>query len=622
LPSYVRTALALSALLLLLGASSAAADPFDVVNGISVPAGNTGVQTQTGKFQHGLPSGCSPAKAAPAVDPGTFNYVDFVEQSVINEPACVTVSITATDPSCWTNGLFSASYVDFFSPGSIQTGYVGDVGAGPSGATPVSYSVVVPPGHFLDTTFHTSSPGTGCPNFDVTWASNRPWSFTHPRILGHPFAGNTLSASDGSWATAPTLTRQWRRCALDGSACADIPGAAGTTYVATPDDVGHSLVLRVTATESGMTSTSDSPATVVGIQLEALNAQSITSSDPTQHGRLLHNLVTSTCGAPKTTPPVADPAHTRFYDVFRRTNQSEATLCTIVSLDATSACTTGGGATSAAYLPAFQPATSTNTNYLADAATNAQPSGKTTNYSFNVPAGASYDIVVSPFDTGATCPAYDLRIGTAAPYLQAPPSIGGTAGEGQTLTIDNGTWTGTPAFSWQWQRCFADGSGCVDVDGATGSTYALTSADVGHGIRARVTAVEGAGSASKVTAARGPVEAAPPIPPPPYAGIALRRRTVLVGRNGIVTLPLACPAEAMLACLGTDTLKLGKRKLGSARFLIFTGTTEKLKVTLSKRDRKLLAKRKKLKATQVVTSRDARNLPVTTRAQLTLKRKG
>jgi hypothetical protein len=622
----VRIALALSALALLgLGMSpAAAADPFDSITGIPVPAGTTGVQMQTGKFQHGAPSVCSPAKAAPAVDPGNFNYVDFVEQSTINEPACVTIAITTSDPACWSNGLFSASYVDFFSPTAIQTGYVGDVGVGPNDPTPVAYSVVVPPGRFLDTTFHTSVAGAGCSSFDVTWTSDRPWNFTHPSILGRPFAGETLTASDGSWPPAPTLTRQWRRCALDGSACADIPGATGTTYVATPDDVGRSLVLRVTATESGMTSTSDSAPTVVGIQLEALSGQSISGAEPTQHGRLLHNLVVSRCRAPKPAPPAVDPSHTRFYDVFTRTNGTDAALCTIVSLDTPTACSTSGGATSAAYLPSFQPGTSASTNYLADAGFNAQPNGRSVSYSFDVPAGTTYDVVVAPFDTGATCPAYDLRIGTTAPVNQSPPSIGGTAMEGQTLTAGDGSWTGSPTFTYQWQRCFGDNSGCGDIPGATDKTFVLTTHHVGDSFRVRVTGTEGAGSASKTSGPRGPIEPAPPPPPvttPAFAGIALKTATVLVGKDGIVHLRLTCPADAMLACLGADTLRLGKQKLGSARFLIFAGKSAKLKVRLSKKIRKRLVKKRTLKATQLVTSRDGRNLPVTTRAKLTLKRK-
>jgi hypothetical protein len=94
-----------------------------------------------------------------------------------------------------------------------------------------------------------------------------------------------------------------------------------------------------------------------------------------------------------------------------------------------------------------------------------------------------------------------------------------------------------------------------------------------------------------------------------------------VGAKGGVTLNLACPAEAMVGCAGTDAIMLGKATLGSKPFAIGPGKTAKLAFTLSKATRKKLAKRKKLSATQVVNSSDVRGLPVRTSAKLTLKAK-
>jgi hypothetical protein len=622
LRSHIRLALAVSTLVLIGAPPAHGSVVFDQVTGVDVPSGSGPlIQTQDGRFQTGSPSACSPAKAAPTVESGTFNMVGFSQFSVINEPACVTVSYSSPANACWSNGLFSASYVGGFDIHNIQTNYVGDVGAPPIDPTAVAYSMVVPAGKTLDTLFYTRVAMQGCSPFDIAWASDRPWSTSRPRITGHPFVGETLTGVDGLWPGVSAVTRQWRRCAADGSACVDIPGATGTTYAPAPDDVGHALVFRNAATEAGMSSTSDSAPGLAGIQFEALNGQSLDGSEPTQNGRLLINLFLgpkpSTCGTQKPTPAVTDAAHTRFYDAYRRTNQSESTICTIASLDTTTACTGTQGLASAAYLPAFQPGTSVQANYLADAGNRALV-GRTASFGFDVPAGAAYDVVVSPLESGATCPAYDLRLGTGAPYPTSPPSVTGSTVDGQALSASNGGWTGAPTFGYQWLRCFADGSGCSDVTGATGNTYPLASGDVGHSYRVRVTGTEGAGSASKTSAASPPVEAKPPAP---YAGIALKRATVGVRPNGVVNLTLSCPAGATLACVGTDTLKLGKQKLGSKSFLIFSGEKAKLKITLSKKHRKLLAKRKKLKATQIVVSHDARRLPITTRAQLTLKKK-
>jgi hypothetical protein len=89
------------------------------------------------------------------------------------------------------------------------------------------------------------------------------------------------------------------------------------------------------------------------------------------------------------------------------------------------------------------------------------------------------------------------HIGTElVPIAVSPPTITGTAQQGQTLTATSGTWTAPDAtFGYQWQRCDAAGANCVDVPGATTSTYAVTAADVGTTLRVVVTATNRFGSA-------------------------------------------------------------------------------------------------------------------------------
>jgi hypothetical protein len=86
----------------------------------------------------------------------------------------------------------------------------------------------------------------------------------------------------------------------------------------------------------------------------------------------------------------------------------------------------------------------------------------------------------------------------APPANTSPPTISGTAQQGQTLTVTQGTWSGTPAptLAEQWQRCDSAGANCVPIAGATSSTYTLTAADVGHTIRAQVTASNARGSST------------------------------------------------------------------------------------------------------------------------------
>jgi hypothetical protein len=82
------------------------------------------------------------------------------------------------------------------------------------------------------------------------------------------------------------------------------------------------------------------------------------------------------------------------------------------------------------------------------------------------------------------------------------PTISGMPGVGTTLSTSTGTWTGTTplAFSYEWSRCDGTGSVCTQVDTATGSTYPVTSDDLGATLRATVTASNTAGKASADTA--------------------------------------------------------------------------------------------------------------------------
>jgi hypothetical protein len=92
------------------------------------------------------------------------------------------------------------------------------------------------------------------------------------------------------------------------------------------------------------------------------------------------------------------------------------------------------------------------------------------------------------------------------PIDVSPPTITGTAVQGQTLTAAPGGWGDSPtAYAYQWQRCDATGANCADVAGASASTYAVTSADVGATLRVNVTATNRFGSVVVPSAATAAV---------------------------------------------------------------------------------------------------------------------
>ena len=77
----------------------------------------------------------------------------------------------------------------------------------------------------------------------------------------------------------------------------------------------------------------------------------------------------------------------------------------------------------------------------------------------------------------------------AGPSVGAPAG-GGAAHDGETLSADPGNWngTGTLTYTYQWQRCDANGDNCQNIAGATGSHYTPTADDVGETVRVVVTA--------------------------------------------------------------------------------------------------------------------------------------
>lgn len=215
-----------------------------------------------------------------------------------------------------------------------------------------------------------------------------------PAIVGSPQAGKLLAAGPGSWSGGKpvSLSYQWQQCDATGRACAPIAAATAETYTPKATDVGHALLVRMTAsTATGSSSASSAP-----------------------------TLAVASSGAP----------------------------------------------------------------------------------------------------------------GGAAPRARTLPSIEGTAQVGQALSALAGTWTGSPtSFSYQWQRCAQDGTGCSAIDGAGGVVYTVTPADADAVLSLTVTVVGKGGAGSATSAATAIVTAAPV--PAPEIGTTLAQ----AGQAGAVATP-------------------------------------------------------------------------------------
>jgi hypothetical protein len=70
-----------------------------------------------------------------------------------------------------------------------------------------------------------------------------------PTVTGAAQQGQTLTATPGTWtASDATFGYQWQRCDAAGANCADVSGAATSTYAVTAADAGATLHVVVTAT--------------------------------------------------------------------------------------------------------------------------------------------------------------------------------------------------------------------------------------------------------------------------------------------------------------------------------------------------------------------------------------
>jgi RHS repeat-associated protein len=86
---------------------------------------------------------------------------------------------------------------------------------------------------------------------------------------------------------------------------------------------------------------------------------------------------------------------------------------------------------------------------------------------------------------------------TEPPHFSSTPPV---AGRGQHVW--NGAWSNDPlGYSYQWSRCDWSGKDCAQIPGATDQSYRPKASDIGHRLLAAVTAANGGGSSTALSAA-------------------------------------------------------------------------------------------------------------------------
>jgi hypothetical protein len=145
---------------------------------------------------------------------------------------------------------------------------------------------------------------------------------------------------------------------------------------------------------------------------------------------------------------------------------------------------------------------------LAGAASRTKPLGSTD-------IGRTLRVVVTAKNSAGRARARSAATGVVVampPRNRVAPSVSGTLQDGQTLTADPGSWSGSRpiTLSFQWQRCDSSASSCRAITGATLASDLLDPTDVGATIRIAVTARNSGGSATAYSDPTGIVVGVPP----------------------------------------------------------------------------------------------------------------
>jgi hypothetical protein len=96
-----------------------------------------------------------------------------------------------------------------------------------------------------------------------TASSSTPSSTSDPTISGTTQPGQQLTATSGTWNGSPTsYAYQWFGCDTSGAICVALPGATSAAYQIQPTDVGTTLRVAVTASNSAASATATSAPTL------------------------------------------------------------------------------------------------------------------------------------------------------------------------------------------------------------------------------------------------------------------------------------------------------------------------------------------------------------------------
>jgi hypothetical protein len=306
-----------------------------------------------------------------------------------------------------------------------------------------------------------------CPGQRVQWTAyrlTRPQNTSPSTISGTPQDGETLTANTGTWqgAPPPRFTFRWRRCDATAANCVAIAGASAQTYVPSASDVGSTLRVSITATNTAGAATAVSRPTEVVLGPQPNNTALPTVSGTAQAAQTLTATAGTWTGLPAS-----------FSYQWQRCDATGANCANIPAI-----CTPGASTCAA-------PTVTTGQSYLA--------SWRDVGSTIRVTVTAQNALGTASASSTATAVVTSAPP-NLAPRETSPPTISGTPQTGETLTATPGSWTNNPtSFEFVWQECDATGTTCGALPIHPSPTYVIRSTDLDHQIRVCVVAYNAAG---------------------------------------------------------------------------------------------------------------------------------
>jgi hypothetical protein len=293
-----------------------------------------------------------------------------------------------------------------------------------------------------------------------------------PELAGQAQEGQVLETDAGRWSGGGSLafTYQWNRCDSAGVNCAAIAGATDRIYAIGSADVGKtiraSVAARNTAGSSSPAVSSASGQVSAAPSGAGRNVSLPVIKGKTQHGQTL----VAGPGTWTGTFPVS------FKYRWRR-------------------CGSDGGGCSWSQSGQTYGLSGSDVGRRLRVLVEARSHGSSS-FALSDPSGKVTES--RPTDQGA-------------PKVTGQPSVSGTPQEGDALTANPGSWSGSQpiSFSYQWQRCDGNGSNCFSLAGARDRLYTVRREDVGRRLRVLVTASNTSGRTLAITETTNVVSAAP-----------------------------------------------------------------------------------------------------------------